>query len=160
MSVTDRQTDGQTDNLVANCPLRVLRTMHSSMRTVNPTQGLKKFGIAVVLYFPFSPSFPSPRLPCIPLPSPHRLSAPPGPLAAKRGLLLMGGEGREGDGKVGKRRGRGRGGKGREKEGKGNEGRRREGRGEGEAKGKGREIPPVTQIPGSAPGMVPVTYLC
>ena len=105
MSVTDRQTDGQTDNLVAKCPLRVLRTMHSSMRTVNPTQGLKKFGIAVVLYFPFSPSFPSPRLPCIPLPSPHRLSAPPGPLAAKRGLLLMGGEGREGDGKVGKGKG-------------------------------------------------------
>ena len=43
----------------------------------------------------------------------------------------MGGERREGDGKVGKRRERGRGGKGREKEGRGNEGRRRKGRGKG-----------------------------
>jgi len=39
MSVTDRRTDGQKDNLVAKGPLRVLRTLqlHSSMRTVNPT---------------------------------------------------------------------------------------------------------------------------
>jgi len=30
----------------------------------------------------------------------------------------------------------------------------------GGREGKGREMPPVTQIPGSAPGLVPVTYLC
>ena len=103
-------------------------------------------------------AFAAGALPWTPL---GELAALPRPPSRKTGgLLLMGGERREGDGKVGKRRGRGRGGKGREKEGKGNEGRRREGRGEGEGKGKGREIPPVTQIPGSAPGMVPVTYLC
>ena len=35
--------------------------------------------------------------------------------------------------------------------------------GGGEGKGgreKGGRCPPVTQIPGSAPGLVPVTYLC
>jgi len=47
------------------------------------------------------------------------LSAPSDPLAANRGpILLMGGEGREGDGKV--RKGRGRGER-REGEGKGGE---------------------------------------
>ena len=33
----DRYTDRQIDILVAKGPLRVLRTLHSSMRTVNPT---------------------------------------------------------------------------------------------------------------------------
>jgi len=33
----ERYTDRQTDNLVAKGPLRVLRTLHSSMRTVYPT---------------------------------------------------------------------------------------------------------------------------
>ena len=33
----ERYTDRQMDNLVAKGPLRVLRTLHSSMRTINPT---------------------------------------------------------------------------------------------------------------------------
>ena len=52
----------------------VVRAQNDSSKTANITlpipQGLKKFGIAVVLLFPFPPSFPFPPLPFPSLPSP------------------------------------------------------------------------------------------
>jgi len=51
----------------------VVRAQNDSSKTANITlpipQGLKKFGIAVVLLFPFPPSFPFPPLPFSSFPS-------------------------------------------------------------------------------------------
>ena len=87
------------------------------------------------------------------------LERSPDPLAAKQGgLLLRGGEGREGDRMGGEgKRGDRKGGKRKGRKGRGGEGGRK-GKGKGDGRGRGREMAPLTQIPGSAPALYSLKF--